>query len=343
MIRSALYLLGLFLVFIIATPFIVIPTLYLFGIICYDGPIGAPASTGNVILGLLWLIALLVGLFKTKGVKQRSLVALLAAAVVIGPWMTIQPSNDRDWKPEFGETGWVDVEDDVIVFHNFRNFDYDSEWNEIVNWETRTHHLDELVGIDYFHDAFGGDLIAHPIISFDFGEEGNVCLSIETRREKSESYSELGGLYKMFELQYIFGSEEDLIRLRTNVRDEPVYLYRMNVTKDQARDILFESIAVQNEMRDKPRWYNVLTANCTTSMRAQTPEKRRRKFDIRMLINGKLDEYVHEQGMLIDEGLSFPELRPKCLINEAARAQPQAEGFSKRIRKGRPGFEESAN
>ena len=142
----------------------------------------------------------------------------------------------------------------------------------------------------------------------------------------------------MFELQYIFGSEGDLIRVRTNVRDEPVYLYRLTASKEIAHEVLLESIAVQNEMLTKPRWYNVLTANCTTSLRAQTPAERRERFDIRMLLNGLLDEYVHEKGGIVDEGMSFEELRPKALINNVARAKVDGEGFSERIRVNRPGF-----
>lgn len=329
---------GLGIVWILATPLFLILALYLFGIIYFDGPLGGPASKGNLILGLGWFGVSLFALLKVTGRKKKIITALVAVAVVLAPWIPIQPSNNRDWKPEFGKTGWVDIDGDRLTFHNFRNFDYDAEGRETVNWESRIHHLGKLEGIDYFHDAWGGDLLAHPILSFDFGDEGHVCLSIETRREKSETFSSFGGLYKMFELQYIFGSEEDLIRVRTNVRNEPVYLYRLRATKDQAIEILFESIGVQNQMREKPRWYNVLTSNCTTSLRAQRPAEQREKFDIRMLINGKLDEYVHEKGGLVDEGMNFPDLRPLCLINEAARSRPEAEGYSKRIRMGRPGF-----
>ncbi|MGE9269649.1 MAG: DUF4105 domain-containing protein [Verrucomicrobiales bacterium] len=321
--------------------FLLLGGLYLFGVIYFDGPLGNPKSTGNLLLGLAWAATTLGLLFVLKTKAKRVLVITLSAAIVLIPWIPIQPSNQRDWKPEFLETGWVDVEGDLLTFHNFRNFDYDAEGNATENWETRRFHLSNLSGLDYFHDAFGGDLLAHPIISFDFGEEGHVCLSIETRREKTESFSALGGLFKMFELQYIFGSESDFIRVRTNVRNEPVYLYRMRATPEQAREILFESIVVQNEMRDRPRWYNVITSNCTTSLRAQTPAESRDKFDIRMLINGKLDEYVHERGAIADDGLSFEELRPRCLINDAARAQVQAEGYSERVRLGRPGFSSS--
>jgi len=313
-------------------------TAYVFGAIYFDGFLGGPASSGNLILACAWLAGSIAAILIQKSAARRLGVAVAAIAIVMIPWSLIRPSNDRDWSTDFAQTGWVSENGDEITFHNFRNFDYADDGTPLPKWESRTHHLSKLRGIDYFHDAWGGDNFAHPILSFDFGEEGHVCLSIETRREKHESFSTFGGLFKMFELQYIFGSEEDLIRVRTNVRNEPVYLYRLRATPEHAKEVLRESIAVQNKMKDKPRFYNVLTSNCTTSLRAQTPAEERERFDIRMLINGRLDEYVHEKGAIVDEGLDFETLRPLCLINDVARAKPEAAGYSQRVRANRPGY-----
>lgn len=46
-----------------------------------------------------------------------------------------------------------------------------------------------------------GDLLAHPMLCFDFGEDGRVVLSGETRREVGEPFSAFGGFYKMFVLR----------------------------------------------------------------------------------------------------------------------------------------------
>ena len=45
--------------------------------------------------------------------------------------------------------------------------------------------------MDHFHVPFGGDLIAHPILSFDFGPDGHEALSVETRREVGEAFTEM--------------------------------------------------------------------------------------------------------------------------------------------------------
>ena len=68
-------------------------------------------------------------------------------------------------------------------------------------------------------------------MSFDFAEDGRVCFSIETRSQRGQTYSAIGGLYRQFEQIYVVADERDVIRLRSNFRQgEEVYLYRFNVS-----------------------------------------------------------------------------------------------------------------
>ena len=45
-------------------------------------------------------------------------------------------------------------------------------------------------------------------------------------------------MFKQFELIYVVGDERDLVRVRTNYRGEPVYLYRLNTSADDVRRLL---------------------------------------------------------------------------------------------------------
>lgn len=310
--------------------------LYCWGLIYFHGPFGQAAS-GNKYLAYTWCVALVVLGYRGSGWLRRCCIVLLLLACVFLPYWMIEPSNERDWKPEFGETGSAVVEGDWVTLSNFRNFDYTLDGEVSERWETRRVRLSRLQGVDLFHDTFMGDTVAHPILSFDFGEDGHICLSIETRREMKEKFSAFGGLYKMFELQYIFSSEEDCIRLRTNIREEPVYMYRLDVSLDLARETFLRSVEEQNSLYKNPRFYNVLTANCTTSMRAQRSRENRIPFDMRILLNGLLDEYFYEIGGLLGSDYPFREFRQRCLINEAAKAAHADPAFSDKIRAGRPG------
>ncbi len=318
----------------------VLASLWAVGAISIDGPMAT--TNRNLGLAIVWFVLTsAVTIFPETTRKKRFLLWLSALALVVIPWSLIEPSNDREWKPDWRETGWAEINGDAVTLHNFRNFDYTQRGGVLQNWETRTVHLSKIQGLDYFHDAFGGDLMAHPLLSFDFGEDGHVVLSVETRREVGESYSEIGGLYKMFELQYLFGDEKDLIRVRTNIRGEPVHLYRSKFGKEVVTQMFLESVNTLNALKERPRWYNVVTANCTTSLRAQTPAERRARFDYRLLVNGRLDELLYERDVLHrgSESLDFDTLRQRSLINAAAQAAHDASDFSRRIREDRPGFE----
>ena len=69
-------------------------------------------------------------------------------------------------------------------------------------------HLHELdLSINYW----GSKLIAHPILSFDFGPQGRICFSIETRVARGQGYSPIAGLYRQYELIYIAADEGDVV------------------------------------------------------------------------------------------------------------------------------------
>ena len=311
-------------------------TLWAFGAIYFDGP--ANPGIGNLVLACGWAGVTLTYFLFLRGPVRRALIWAAWIAVVLVPWLTIKPSNERDWQADWAQTGSVDIKGDTVTFHNFRNFDHAPDGTITERWEDRVVHLSNLRGLDYVHDAFGGKLIAHSMFSFDFGPDGHVVISIETRREKGEAYSQFGGLYKMFELQYIFGDERDLIRVRTNIRKEPVHLYRTSFTPEQVLEAFLTTVKTQNALSQQPRFYNVLSANCSTSYRAQTPANERARFDIRMLANGMLDELIYEKKGFVTDGLSFEELRKRSLINEVARDAHDDPAFSTRIRENRPGF-----
>ena len=54
-----------------------------------------------------------------------------------------------------------------------------------------------------------------------------MVFSVEIRRQSNETFSEIGGFFKEFELIVIAAEERDIVRLRTNVRREKTYLYRL--------------------------------------------------------------------------------------------------------------------
>lgn len=255
-------------------------------------------------------------------------------------WLLIPPSNSRDWQPDLKILSWAEIGGDKVTIHSIRNCDYRTETDFTVRHYDKTFDLDRLKNVDFFLVYWGSPKIAHTMMSFDFEGQGNVCFSIETRKEIGEEYSTLKGFFRQYELIYVVADERDLVRLRTNFREagkgEDVYLYRLNVKPETARKVFLHYLNEMNRLKGKPEWYNALTGNCTTSIRQHTvsynPDAR---FDWRMIVNGYIDEMIYERGA-VDRSLPFAELKKRSYINPKAQAADKDPNFSARIRVGLP-------
>jgi hypothetical protein len=307
------------------------------GALWYDFPMrpqAAAVAFGSVLLFLLVVM---------RGCVRKAVAWIGASCAVLVWWLTLQPRGDRDWQPDVAQTAWADIDGDVITLHNVRRCDYRSVSDYTPRWETRTVRLSQVTGIDFAITYWGSPYMAHPIASFQFADAPPLCFSIETRKEVGEKYSAIGGFYRQYELIYVVADETDVIRLRTSVRQrEDVYLYRLNVTPEQARGRFMDYITALNQLHERPRWYNAATTNCTTSIRTQHDASKRAPWDWRILVNGKADEMMFERGAFVTGGLSFPELRAAARIDDAAKGAAADETFSRTLRAGRPGLTPSA-
>src|SRR6059058_2015978 len=310
----------------------VIATAWATGALYFDLPIAWLRSP----LALIYGLATLAVLFLVKGRWRAIGVVAGGFAVVLAWWFTIKPSNEGNWQPDVAQKAWAEVNGDEVTLHNVRNCDYRTETDYTPHWETRTVRISQITGIDLAIDYWGSPWIAHPIASFQFADAPPLCFSIETRKKLGQTYSTIGGLYRQFELIYIVADERDVIRLRTNYRNEDVYLYRTTVSPAQARQRFLEYIHSLNALRTTPRWYNAITTNCTTSIRTQHPRNERVPWDWRILLNGKGDELMYERNVIVTGGLPFAELKSRSLIDTRARAANDSPDFSKLIRKDLP-------
>ena len=269
------------------------------------------------------------------------LIAFAAFALVSLWWLALRPSQNRDWRPDDAETAWSETHGDEMTIHNVRNCDYRAEKDYICQWETRTYNLSHLRGADIFITWWGPKLIAHPIVSFDFGEQGHVPMSIETRDVVGQSYSAIRGFFRQYALIYIVSDERDVIRLRTNYRKgEEVHIFRTTASPALAREVFREYLDRINQLHSRPEWYNALTNNCTTNIAISTAEAQGKpvRFDWRILLNGKMDELMYDHNGLVTGGLSLPTLKAQAHINDAAHAAGDSPEFSRLIRHGRVGF-----
>lgn len=270
--------------------------------------------------------------------RQRRMSVIFGALFlgVVGWWIAIPPSHDRPWRPEVAVMPRAFIDGDRVRISGVRNFDYRSRNDFTARWEEREILLSHLTGIDFYVSYFTEGPVGHTFLSFTFDNAPPLSISIETRPEVGEGFAPVASLFKQFELIYVVGDERDLVGVRTNHRGEPVYLYRLNASVNDARRLLMVYLARINELADRPEFYNLLTNSCTINIvRYANAAGRAGRFNIRHLLNGLIDSYLYHSGR-VDTTLPFDELRRRSLINEAARAADGAPDFSQRIRTALP-------
>ncbi len=284
-----------------------------------------------VLLGVIAIGGLFVG-----SVRRTTLTVFLTAfALVLAWWATIHPSNDRDWQPEVAVLPYAEINGNLVTIHNIRNFEYRSETDFTPHYYDKTFDLNKLDTVDLVASYWMGDAIAHMMVSFGFSGQDYLTISIETRKERTESYSTLAGFFREYELYYVVADERDLIGVRTNYRKDPpedVYLYRTNAPPQNVRRLFMSYIEKINSLKEHPEFYNTLTTNCTTNIWMHTKVNNAAlPFDWKILASGYVPLLAYERGRL-DTRLPFEELRRRGHINDAAHAAGEAPDFSQRIR-----------
>ena len=277
------------------------------------------------------LTALVLGRWRRNALLTH--VALFAA--VLAWFLSLQPSNDRNWQTNVAVLPHATIEGDLVTVHNIRNFAYRSENDYTPAYYDKRFDLKKLEGVDLGAVYWMGPAIAHIFLSFAFADGEHLAISIETRTEKGEGYSTLRGFFRQYELHYVVADERDVIRLRTNYRKDPpedVYLYRLPGSIKNGRNVFLGYMHRINALRDKPEFYNTLATNCTTAIWQHSQvNPDHLPLSWKILASGYLPDYLYEMGRL-DRNVPFETLRQAAYVNPRAQAADAAADFSRRIR-----------
>ena len=272
-------------------------------------------------------------------ITSRPRMRLVFAGMFLGVvawWVTIQPSHDRVWRDEVAVMPRALIDGDRVRITGVRNFEYRSRDDFTVRYEEREVSISHLTSIDFFISYWKMGPVGHTFVSFNFDDAPPLCVSIETRPEVGEGFNPIASLFKQFELIYVVGDERDLVGVRTNHRDEEVFLYRLNAPPEAARRLFRIYLERINSLADRAEFYHLLTNSCTVNIvRYANAAGRPRRFDLRHYLNGLIDAYLFHSGRL-DTELPFPEMRRQSHVNGAAQAAVDAADFSERIRASLP-------
>jgi hypothetical protein len=294
-------------------------------------PVRALAAAG---FGLFALVTIL-RLWSPGRWRALAGFALAFAALLVW-WSTIKPPENRDWAPEVGQQVTGEVKGDVLTLTHVRDFDWSTPTDYKERWTTESYDLSKLREMDVVLAYWTGPLMTHPILTFGFDDGRWIAWSVEVRKTRGGDFSPIADLFRNSALVILAAKEHDVVRLRTNIRKEEVYLYRLNVTPEGARALLLQYVEQSNSLAAQPRFYNSLTTNCTTAL---VPLVRAAggsvPLDWRLIVNGFLPEWLYDRGS-VDTRIPLDELRARSRISERALAADGLPDFSARIREGVP-------
>lgn len=281
---------------------------------------------------------------------RSPLLVLLAVFVVVVLFAILrlnlmQPRDDRNWEPEFANlTTFEDLGGGRWRLNDLRHWTWNESGPGQTIWGERIIDENAVSALWYYVQPFGGwEGIAHTFLVFELnGKDGGAAsyigVSVEARRQTGEVYSALAGLFRAYELTYLWASEKDLLTRRVLYLPDELYGYRLNVPPQTARAALRHFIARTNELAARPRFYNTLFSNCTNEL-AKTVNDGGGDFipyHYSFVLTGYADRYLHRLGYLGGPGSDFAAIRAAGHLNAIVRANAGAGemAFSRAIRAG---------
>ncbi|XXF78595.1 DUF4105 domain-containing protein [Myxococcaceae bacterium GXIMD 01537] len=292
---------------------------------------GTPGMRYVLMAGLLGATA---AAWRWRSLRAALAVVALGCAAIVAWIQTVTPRLDRDWSPDLARAARAEVNGPLVTIRDVRNFHYrgTADWDEA--WYDATYDTRQLSRAWFIVEPFSGfEGAAHTMVSFGFDDGRFVTFSVEVRRQKGESFSVEGGLFRQFELLYVVGDERDLVQLRSNHRKDTVYLHPVRASRERIVAFFTDMVERMNALQARPEFYNSFTNNCTTNLVRHFEKVAAMDvpYDRRTLLPAYSDELAYELG-LIDTSVSLAEAREHHRINTRALAAQDRDDFSLRIR-----------
>ncbi len=260
-------------------------------------------------------------------------IGFIAVPVIIN--FITNPSNNRDWNDDQKILPYATIKDNLIHIYNIRNFSYSSPKTYTPDYYDNVFDLNKIKRVWYVVEPFSGvPGSAHTFLSFEFEDNKFISISVEIRKEKDEEYSPIKGLLNRYEVMYVIADERDVIKLRSNYRNDLVYLYPANANKEKVKLLFLDMINRTNNLNNHPEFYNTITNNCTTNIVNHINKIGSKKislFNLSVILPASSDKLAYHLG-LIDTNLSFDDTKSLYLINDRATKHATDPDFSVKIR-----------
>jgi hypothetical protein len=238
-------------------------------------------------------------------------------AIILIWWVRLSARDMGEWEVEYARVPRVVRDGNLMRITDIRNFRYGSVEHPIPDYYDASYDVDTLTSVDLICSYWAGRTIAHVFLSFGFADGRYLAVSVETRRRRGQVYSAIAGFFRHYQLIFIVADERDLIGVRTDTRREQVYLYRLQTSAEERKQLFGGYMDRAEALAERPEFYNTIFNNCTTNIvriiDGGLPRGQRLGHNWRLLLSGYADEFAHSVGRLTTH-LPFAELKARSLI-----------------------------
>jgi len=268
-------------------------------------------------------------------------IALIIGAIILG-WMvlrhlSLKASNDRSWVNDNKRMATAEFDGEEVTIRNVRDFEWRGTRDFDERWIDVKIRLDEVTKIWFILEYFDPSRrqMAHTILSFETEDGTRVACSIEVRREQGERYHPIRGLFRQYELIYVWATERDAIGVRTRCRkNSATHLFEAVVLgPGNERKMLESYLRRTNKLSKYPEWYNTITNTCTTNIVRHVNEvyPGRVPRAVAILLPGLSPKILHRNNLVKMTG-SLGETMKRSVIDEIAKEWDEVSDFGEWIR-----------
>lgn len=273
---------------------------------------------------------------RQKGLIVLAILGVLLLAGFISTFLK-KPQYSGDWLPQLAEVAtFVETGPSQFLVKNVRAWEYQDTGLSRKEWTQASINSNQLREVWFFVEPFTGNaLFAHSFLSFVFEDETGtrqtLSVSVEARKEVGQEYSPIRGLFREYELLYLWSTEKDILtRIAINL-DHSLYAYKLNLPDDKAR-MIFEHFMVRtNDLSERPRFYNTWHSNCTNELAKAVNDvfPGLLPWHRSWVMTGRSAAWLHKLGFIDDEG-SFEKLTESSDIQPLVKAHVDdaADSFS---------------
>lgn len=247
-----------------------------------------------------------------------------------------RPSHERDWAAEQARMPGVRLDGSVVAIRDVRDFRHHADRGPDEAWFDAEYDAADVARVWFVLSPFNPRMrgLAHPFLSFEFDDGRFLAVSVEARKQAGETYGTVRGMLRRYETMVVIGTEQDLLGLRAVAWDDPLYVFPVRVTRQQAGELFTRMMERAAQLAAAPEFYNTITNNCTTNLIEPINEiaaTGRRVGRTVGLLPGYSYEAAYRRGW-IDSELPLEETRRLHRVNERVRTHMDAPDFSRRVR-----------